>query len=265
MQGSQATAAVESEELVRFRQQWLQEVRQKKGQPSSTTSPAGPPPSATASASNEEQARPQSPPAHRTAHRRMSHDAPSPPASVRKPATPSAVAQFSPALLRAVEVYSTAVQHEQRSELNEALRLYRTAFRMDSNVDRAYHTIEEQLHAKAVASAHKAHHQKSGSSSGAVDGLVQEMQGLKIAPAQIPVAHARGEVFVTGTLATLISSWPIDLKFEPEDQQEGVPIQTLPDELLMLILRMLDHTALERFARVNRKARVISLDASIWR
>ena len=45
---------------------------------------------------------------------------------------------------------------------------------------------------------------------------------------------------MTGTLASLVSSWPADLRFDPENEQEEVPIQTLPDELLMLVLRKLD-------------------------
>ena len=203
-------------------------------------------------------------------HRRASHETSSPPPIARKLAPRGTTAAMGPALQRAVEVYRKAILHEQRSELDDALRLYRTAFRMDPNVDRAYHLMEDEQQRRATVASpphppHKAHHQKTDSSGSAVDNLVHDLEGLGMGPARIPVAHARGDGFVTGTLAGLVASWPDHLSFEPENEQEGVPIKTLPDEMLLLVLRLLDHTSIERFARVNRKARVLTLDASLWR
>ncbi|KZT09989.1 uncharacterized protein LAESUDRAFT_711829 [Laetiporus sulphureus 93-53] len=66
-------------------------------------------------------------------------------------------------------------------------------------------------------------------------------------------------------LASILASWPQDLAFEPEDEKQATPLQRLPNELLVHILRCLNITTLERFALVNRKARVVSLDISIWR
>ncbi|KAI0369166.1 hypothetical protein BV20DRAFT_968356 [Pilatotrama ljubarskyi] len=264
---SAETVTEEPEELVRFRQQWLEELRSKKkpapSQDASTSSPAAP-----STTSPEASAPPHSPPAHHHAQRRPSHGHPSSPSSTRRPSA-IAPAPFGPTLQRAVEVYRKAVYHEQRSELDEALRLYRMAFRLDNNVDRAYHMMEEEMLRKAAAlsgpAAPKAHHRKSSSGAGDVDALAQGMQNIDISSGRAPVALARGEGVVTGTLANLVSSWPANLSFEADDEQQGVPIRNLPDELLMIVLRMLDHTALERFARVSRKARVITLDASIWR
>ncbi|KAI0358040.1 hypothetical protein OH77DRAFT_1421315 [Trametes cingulata] len=264
---SAETVSDEPEELVRFRQQWLEELRSKKkaapSQDASTSSAAAPP------ASPEATAPPHSPPAHHHTQRRLSHARPSSPPSARRPSA-VAPAPIGPALQRAIEIYRNAVYHEQRSELDEALRLYRTAFRLHSNVDRAYHMVEEEMLRKATASSDaagppKAHHRKTSSGADAVDALVQGMQNVDLSSGRVPVAHALGEGFVTGTLANLVSSWPPNLSFEAEDPQQGVPIRNIPDELLMIVLRMLDHTALERFARVNRKARVVTLDASIWR
>ncbi|KAI1793519.1 hypothetical protein LXA43DRAFT_971860 [Ganoderma leucocontextum] len=266
MQGPKSSAETEdSEELARFRWQWLEEVRSKQ---KAHASQDGAVTSVSQVAEAATHSPPHSPPAHRTTHRRASHH--DDPLVVNKHGTAHApTAQFSPALQRAVEVYQKAVQHEQKSELDDALRLYRTAFRLDSNVDRAYHLIEDELHRKAAASSadQKQTHKKtpSGTVTAAVDGLLQELQDLELGPSHIPVAHARGEGFVTGTLASLVSSWPPELTFEQENEEEGVPVQMLPEELLMIILRLLDHTALERFGKVNRKARVITLDASIWR
>ncbi|OSD04808.1 hypothetical protein PYCCODRAFT_1363596 [Trametes coccinea BRFM310] len=259
------TPADEPEELVRFRQQWLEEVRSKKKAPQDPSS--APSAASSSTAILEASTQPRSPTAPHIAQRRPSHDATAPHPAVKKP-PPVAPPAFGPSLQRAVEVYRKAVQHEQRGELDDALRLYRTAFRMDNNVDRAYHMMEEEMHRKAAASSAaqpKVHHRKTSSASGAVDALSQGVQGLDLGSGWTPVAHARGEGFVTGTLAGLISSWPAKLSFEAEDEQEGVPIRHLPDEVLIMMLQMLDHTAIERFARTSRKARVITLDASIWR
>ncbi|KAI0642133.1 hypothetical protein C8Q79DRAFT_1014003 [Trametes meyenii] len=256
----------EPEELVRFRQQWIEEVRGKKKvslQQDTTPTPAA------SSSSPEVQPPSHLPPVHQAPHRRFSHGTPSSPPAPKKASTSVTPAPFGPALQRAVEVYRKAVQHEQRAELDDALRLYRTAFRMDNNVDRAYHMVEEEMLRKAAvipsSAPLKTHHRKISSTAGAVDVLAQGIQNLGLNVSSVPVAHVRGESFVTGTLASLISSWPGNLTFEVEDEQEGVPIKHLPDELLVMVLRLLDHTALERFGRVNRKARVVSLDASIWR
>jgi len=46
---------------------------------------------------------------------------------------------------------------------------------------------------------------------------------------------------------------------------EPLALQRLPDEILVHTLRYLGASAIERFARVSRKARVITLDATIWR
>ncbi|KAI0675714.1 hypothetical protein C8Q78DRAFT_964066 [Trametes maxima] len=257
----------ELEELARFRQQWLEEVRGKKKaslpQDITTSTPAAP------SSIQVAHPPPHSPPAHQSSHRRLSYGAPSSPPALKKASTSVAPAPFGPALQRAVEVYKKAVQHEQRAELDDALRLYRTAFRMDNNVDRAYHMVEEEMLRRTAASPSaappKTHHRKTSSTAGSIEVLAQGVQNIELDASHVPVAHVRGEGFVTGTLAGLISSWPGNLTFEAEDEQEGAPIEHLPDELLVMVLRLLDHTALERFGRVNRKARVVSLDASIWR
>lgn len=274
MQGSESGVQTEvSEELARFRQQWLEEVRTKQKAHATQDDTHYPPSSSTQVVEASAYLAPHSPPAHRTTHRRTSHHEEHTVVTKLGPPREAAV-PFSPTLQRAVEAYRKAVQHEQKSELDDALRLYRTAFRLDPNVDRAYHLMEDELHRKAAAArttaapTEKQSHKKTPSGTGpavVVDGLLQELQGLEVGPSRIPVAHVRGEGFVTGTLASLISSWPPELTFERESEEDEVPIKMLPDELLVIILRLLDHTALERFAKVNRKARVITLDASIWR
>ena len=80
-----------------------------------------------------------------------------------------------------------------------------------------------------------------------------------------PAAPKIATGVITGTLAELISGFPKDLSFEPEDEQKSVPLRKLPDELLVMILRKIDPTSIERFATVNRKARIVALEASIWK
>ncbi len=262
-----ATTAVtgDSDELARFRQQWLEELRAKKKVPASEEV-AGSAPSASTSA--DVPAHPHPHPHSHSSQQRGSHDASSPPPAARKPAARVTPAPMGPALQRAVDVYRKAILHEQRSELDDALRLYRTAFRMDPNVDRAYHLMEDEQQRRATtapAPAHKVQHHKTASSESATGHLAHELEGLALGPARIPVAHAQGDGFVTGMLARLVASWSDGLSFEPANEQEGIPIKTMPDEMLLLVLRRLDHTSVERFARVNRKARVLTLDASLWR
>lgn len=70
---------------------------------------------------------------------------------------------------------------------------------------------------------------------------------------------------VSGKLADLIVAFPPDVEFQPDNELQGVPIRVLPDEVIALILRHLDHTSIERFATVSRKARLLSLHSGIWR
>lgn len=101
--------------------------------------------------------------------------------------------------------------------------------------------------------------------SGAVSNPpVDPIEGLSAKPNGTLLLTA-GKAIVTGTLAGLISAFSENLKFEPEIEGENTPISLLPDEILVMILCKLEPTSIERFARVNRKARILSLDPVIWR
>lgn len=115
--------------------------------------------------------------------------------------------------------------------------------------------------AAATTKGHAHRHTKSTyvTDIAAVDALTHEVAALSL-KTKGPGGHV-----ATGTLANLLGGFPQDLKFEPEDEPEGVPIDTLPDEILVLILRCLHPTVIECFATVSRKARVVSLDSIIWR
>lgn len=74
-----------------------------------------------------------------------------------------------------------------------------------------------------------------------------------------------GALAVTsGPLASFLATFPKNLMFEPEDQEEPVLLNKLPGELLVMIIMTLDITSIERFARVCKKARILTLDPVIW-
>ena len=168
----------------------------------------------------------------------------------------------------ALEVYIRAVRHEQAGELDEALRLYRQAFRMNPGVDGVYNLGEQRTARAQEASAL------------AVRSFGPEME-LKMVNALGPGGVTRGAAHthpkltsstvhhpdrhVSGVLARIVADFPDVLSFEPEDEKAPLFLQWLPDELLVHILRYLGTMAIERFACVCRKARVITLDTAIWR
>jgi F-box protein 9 len=130
-------------------------------------------------------------------------------------------------------------------------------------VDGVYHREEKlaSVFAAKQAPAHKVH-TDSVDPNGAVHELVIKPQHTL--PLQ-RAGHSSAVGIVTGTLANLVANFPETLSFEPEIEQELVPLRKLPDELLVMILRKLDPTSIERFAIVNRKARIIALESTIWK
>ncbi|KAF8216582.1 hypothetical protein K438DRAFT_1703586 [Mycena galopus ATCC 62051] len=253
-----STPAVEDpEELARFREEWKQEVERKKNPPPPEAGPSKP--------------RPQSSVLDYDLSGTVSSSgtATPGPSSETISGTPSALAAVSgffnastvPSAVRhALAVYTQAVQHEQSGQLDTALSLYRQAFRMEPNVDKAYHTQE------LLASINAAQTEvvsRSSSSKGGKDTVDKLATTLQRAVAIKSGGDAAG--LVTGTLADLLQGFPQELVFEPEDEKQPIHLNVLPEELLVLIIRKLDHTSIERFAVVSRKARVLSLDPGIWR
>ncbi|KAJ7916231.1 hypothetical protein B0H13DRAFT_2323506 [Mycena leptocephala] len=116
------------------------------------------------------------------------------------------------------------------------------AFRLEPNVDRAYHT-QEMLASINAAQTKAPSDSKSAESMNKLATTLQRAIAIK-----------SGE-----------DHGGSDLVFEPEDEQQPILLNVLPEELLILVIRKLDHTSIERFAAVSRKARVLSLDPAIWR
>lgn len=157
----------------------------------------------------------------------------------------------------ALEVYGRAVNHEQAGELDDALRLYRQAFRADSNVDRLYHLREQRAARNLEAVVLAASTVEEGVESKAMDLVNAQSNSV------VPTHHPERQV--SGLLASILADFPIPLSFEPEDERAPLSLQRLPDELLVHMLRYLGVVTVERFALVSKKARVITLDPTIWR
>ena len=167
----------------------------------------------------------------------------------------------------ALDAYTRAVKHEQAGQLDEALRLYRQAFRMDSNVDRAYHLREKKASQTLEATSPTATRPEEIAKEEA--GIFVRSGSDALAPCAVHANNAstkhHPEPQTFGLLARIVAGFPTPLSFEPEDEKTPSPLQRLPDELLVHIISHLGVTAIERFARVSRKARTITLDATIWR
>jgi F-box protein 9 len=255
----------EPAELARFREQWKAEVRERRAgapaQPSAsarstTTERAASPARSDTSTKTVTATTSNTHSAHRGLPRPATHAIAGAP-NVPVPAS-HGQSHLSPTLAHAIEVYRNAVLHEQRSQLDEALRLYRQAFRLDPNVDRAYFK-EHELSAASSSAGHKKTSSTAKAESVARGGQPENLDAHE--------DNDKDKIHVTSEfLAQVIKNFPEHLVFAPEDEKEGrLPINLIPDELLLRILRILDYTTVEQFATVSRKARTLSLDSAIWR
>ncbi|KAI9440575.1 hypothetical protein H4582DRAFT_1937842 [Lactarius indigo] len=161
----------------------------------------------------------------------------------------------------ALEVYIRAVGHEQAGKLDEALGLYRQAFQSTY--------LREQKAARALETS------ALSATSVVPDIEMKTVDAFNPGDVTLGVAHTHTKLassaavhpdrHISGVLARIVADFPEVLSFEPEDEKAPSFLQRLPDELVVHILRYLGTTAVERFACVSRKARVISLDTAIWR
>ncbi|CAE6418155.1 unnamed protein product [Rhizoctonia solani] len=144
-----------------------------------------------------------------------------------------------------IDIYAEAVEREQRGELDEALSLYRRAFRLDPNVDRAYYhrNTTEALKSLTLAPVKPS------------TGTQPKLEPIHVA------------AISTHSIRILISAFPSasELAFLPEDERQPVPIARVPDELLLHTLKLLDIASIERFALVCRRARILTVDPDLWR
>ncbi|KAF9038454.1 hypothetical protein BJ165DRAFT_1324052, partial [Panaeolus papilionaceus] len=201
----------ESEELARFRQEWLEELKRRRE-----------------AAAAESQAK----------------------------AVGASISNAGDSIQNALKIYREAVEHEQNGDLDEALLLYRRAFRIDDNVDRAFRR-EEKL--KAIINNQTAVPASKGRTA-EVDEISTRFEKV----VSVKDSGAPTVAVATGSLAQLIKEFPAKVHFEPLVENEPVHLKILPDELLVSILKRLDHTSIERFGSVSKKARLLTLDSGVW-
>ena len=230
----------ETDELRSFRENWRREVEEKKRLQLSRKDPTEPAAALPEQSSTPEASSAQGSPHHSGAFRSRND---------------------------ALEVYGRAVKHEQAGELDDALRLYRQAFRTDSNVDKSYHLKEQRARTLEAISLAATTVEENAENMAAVS--IMNARSNYVVPG---VVHMKPSSFpphteqqVSGLLASILEIFPTPLSFEPEDERALSPLRRIPDELLVHILSYLSATAIEHFALVSRKARVITLDATIWR
>jgi F-box protein 9 len=98
----------------------------------------------------------------------------------------------------------------------------------------------------------------------AVSPKHKDVETLSPSPKNVNIEQ---KAFVTGTktLANFLEGIPASVSFEPEDENEPVLLNSLPNELLLLIVGKMDPTSIERLASVCKRARVLTLDRQIWR
>lgn len=181
--------------------------------------------------------------------------------------------------LGAVEVYTQAVEAEQQGRLNDALKLYRQAFKMDDNVDRAY---QRQARAKAEAEAHTAAaaEEEGATSADIVDPRGPSEQEYEFTRhIQLEADYAR-PLAPTSRLTALIDKYAAAKavnpatgeewehsrfeEFAPQDLELPLPIANLPAEILDRIFRHLDVGAVERFGSTCWRARLLTGHSSLW-
>jgi F-box protein 9 len=181
---------------------------------------------------------------------------------------------------KAVEAYAKAVEHENTGQLNEALHLYRKAFKLDDRVERAYNSaiVKEEERNQAVAE----------------DTQVVD-PGLPVTATPPPIepyvfrthtqlapdyhSPARRIARTSGDgddihaewndpLTRIINKFEEDLfavDFEPEEEKWPVLLSRLPDEVVENVVFFLDVQSVERFALTCKKARLLTRVAPVWK
>ncbi|EKD00422.1 F-box domain-containing protein [Trichosporon asahii var. asahii CBS 8904] len=181
--------------------------------------------------------------------------------------------------LAAVEVYTQAVEAEQQGRLNDALKLYRQAFKMDDGVDRAYQR-EARARAEVEANTAAAAEEEGATSADIVDPRgpsEREYQFTRhiqleadyarpLAPTSRLTALIDKYAHVKGVNPATGEEWEHSRleEFAPLDAELPLPIANLPAEILDRIFRHLDVGAVERFGSTCWRARLLTEHTSLW-
>ncbi|ORX35641.1 hypothetical protein BD324DRAFT_630936 [Kockovaella imperatae] len=161
----------------------------------------------------------------------------------------------------AVEIYARAVEQEQSGQLNEALLLYRRAFKLNDSVDKLYARSRLKIA------------QEEDPTPTSMD-VVSSM-----APREAPYSFQRHLQFAPdyeskqshrisdSPLTTIFNSRPeaSSATFLPSEENLPIPIESLPPELLELVFAHLDVLSLERFGAASWKARWLTARSEVWK
>ncbi len=110
--------------------------------------------------------------------------------------------------LGAVELYRQAVRAEEQGKLDDALRLYRRAFRKDANVDRAYSREETSLAASQLLPI------PAGSNAGYDEQILTgTLEKLSLSSG-------------SSQLDSLLVAFPGELLFAPQNERSTSPLQS---------------------------------------
>ncbi|KAL8393390.1 hypothetical protein RB595_003239 [Gaeumannomyces hyphopodioides] len=187
----------------------------------------------------------------------------------------------------ALALYEEAVEMESRGKLGESLRLYRTAFRMDDNVDRLYKT-KHFPHAAHLPSKPAASGSSPAAAAAAAASAHRGVSHRPHGPAPATAVTTTTTTTTTSTAVAAVAAPPrprvslddlvsgfAGLAIQPAAPPvEGMPappcpVAALPDEVLLHIL--LDVAAEDvgdfvRLAQVCRRlAFLVATEERIWR
>lgn len=162
------------------------------------------------------------------------------------------------AIATPVELYRRAAIAEESGQLDEALQLYKRAFRREPNVDKIY-AQEERAKARILPTSPPKYERSHAPITSELDVATQKLS-------EINLQYPKGR---SPELEAVLKAFPDELMFIAQDELSLSPLEALPLEVIIDILMHLayrnDTTAIERFAGACRKARAVTLDPHIWR
>lgn len=179
----------------------------------------------------------------------------------------------------ALAVYQQAIDAEHASQLNEAIRLYQRAFRLNDQVDKDYAHFVAQSTDQAYETPPLDDGQGSTDEGQKdEDDLVFRFQrqyhlGPDYSPTPTPHASSTNlhSSLIYGGAAVrssiINSSDPV--VFDQADETEPCFLQGVPDEVLVVVLAKLgeggDVCGIGRFAQTCKKAFLLSLEQGVWK
>lgn len=134
----------------------------------------------------------------------------------------------------AVELYAAAVLAEREGRLNDALRAYRSAFRKDEHVDKAYHRLQTAQREKELNGSKNKHGGSSDLNDADADAQVNDLvftyqRTLQLEPDYERERQLKGRMFTSNYVQRLIQSFlenpylSENAKLEQQNKQKTFP------------------------------------------